>query len=114
MIVLFVLMSIVGRCSPTPTPSSNSYSAATPYSLSHRTKSGYFAASTEADLDRVVSYSVQHDTAAIAQLVASDRAILLKGGMEVEIVERKNWGAIVKIRPRGQTLEIWTVMEAVD
>ena len=77
------------------------------------TVSGYFASPSQELLEKAVSYAAQNDTAALQKLMASELIIQLKGGLDVHIVDTKVFSGLVKIRPSGQTIELWTVTEAV-
>ena len=77
------------------------------------TVSGYFASTSFEDLDRAIGYLNDNDDEALAKLMAMGRVIKLKGGLQVSIIQTKLLSGAVKIRPRGQTIELWTNMEAV-
>jgi hypothetical protein len=77
------------------------------------TKSGYLAALTEEDLDTAVRYAVDHDEAALKQLVGTGAVFVLKAGLRVVLVDTHLFGGKAKIRPRGQMLEVWVPMEAI-
>jgi len=64
-------------------------------------------------LDTAISYLAANDKEAFNKLVDSGSVIGLKGGLEVQIMETKTSKGKVKIRPIGETIEVWTVSEAV-
>lgn len=77
------------------------------------TVGGNIASTSEELLSKAVSYAVAKDQAAFDTLIASGAVIWLKGGVEVQIVDTKIFSGKVKIRPIGQTLELWTLIEGV-
>jgi hypothetical protein len=77
------------------------------------TVTGYIASPSEELLDKAISYSVAKDQVALNRLIASGSVIWLKGGIKVQIVDTKIFKGKVKIRLIGETLELWTVSEAV-
>jgi hypothetical protein len=77
------------------------------------TKSGYLASPSLELLEKAISYAVQKDEAAFEKIMATGMVISLKAGLQVEIVDTKFFKGLVKIRPRGETLELWTNIEAV-
>ncbi len=77
------------------------------------TVSGYFASPSEDLLDKAISYSVADDTAAVQEILSTGAVIALKGGIRVQIVDSEFFKGKVKIRPVGDTIELWTVAEAV-
>jgi hypothetical protein len=78
------------------------------------TKSGYLAGVTEEALDKAIDYAVQKDDSALQQLISTGMVFPLKAGIPVHIVDTKFFSGKVKIRPRGSTVEVWTVMEAIQ
>ena len=81
--------------------------------LGYTTVAGYFASPSPELLDKAVQYCVDKDEAALKKLCDTGLVILLKGGMDVKITDTKIFSGMVKIRPKGQTLELWTQREAV-
>jgi hypothetical protein len=77
------------------------------------TKSGYLASPSLELLEKAISYAVQKDEAAFEKMMATGMVIQLKAGLQVEIVDTKFFKGLVKIRPRGETLELWTNIEAI-
>ena len=76
------------------------------------TKSNNFATFTEANLDRVISYSAAGDRRALQKMVEKEKtAFFLKSGVRV-YVEETSWTK-VRIRPEGETWSIWTVRDAL-
>lgn len=78
-----------------------------------KTVPGYLASTSEDLLDKAIEYAVSKDYVALQKLLDSDLVFMLKGGLEVYIVKCKFFSGKVKIRPTGETIEIWTVIEAV-
>ena len=76
------------------------------------TKDGYPAAIYKSDLEKAISYSVSKDKAAFMKLFNQGRFIILKPGIKVYIVTTSGLGK-VKIRPQGETIEFWTLSEAI-
>jgi len=77
------------------------------------TTGGKVAALTEELLDKAYGYIAADDKVAFAKLLDSGTVIILKAGLKVQIVDTKVFSGKVKIRPIGETVELWTVMEAV-
>ena len=77
------------------------------------TKSGYLASPSQEMLEKAISYVVAKDEGAFNKIMESGMVISLKAGLQVEIVDTKIFKGLVKIRPRGETLELWTNIEAV-
>ena len=77
------------------------------------TKSGYLASLSEKILDKAVDYAVAKDNIALQKLIDSKLVFLLKSNLKVYIVDTKLFSGKIKIRPVGETIEVWTVTEAV-
>ncbi len=78
------------------------------------TKSGYLASVSEKLLDKAIEYSVAKDHVALQKLINTKLVFPLKAGLNVYIVDTKIFSGKVKIRPVGQTVEVWTVSEAIQ
>jgi hypothetical protein len=79
------------------------------------TKDGYIGAVSSERLDQVMQLIASNDRAALEQLLATGWAFMLKGGLEVTVVDHEGLlGSVVKIRKRGTLAELWTVREALD
>lgn len=76
------------------------------------TKKGYFASLSERDFDNAVMYVMDGDKQAVGKMISKGRVFVLKAGVGVYIVDFVFPGK-VKIRPRGEQLEVWTFYEAV-
>ena len=50
---------------------------------------------------------------ALQKLLDAGVVIWLKEGIKVQIVD-STWTGKIKIRPKGELVEVWTVMEAVE
>jgi hypothetical protein len=78
------------------------------------TKSGYLASTSQELLEKTIAYVVDKDLVAYNKIMATGMVFSLKGGLEVEIVDNTAIAkGLVKIRPRGETVELWTNIEAV-
>jgi hypothetical protein len=54
------------------------------------------------------------DSAAFDQLLATGQVFVLKGGLEVTVVDHEGFlASVVKVRKRGTLAEIWTIREAL-
>ena len=78
------------------------------------TNAGYPASTSEQFLDKAVEYASAHDDEALQELLDTGLVFLLKGGMEVYIVDTKLFSGKVKIRLKGSTTEVWTLYEAIS
>ena len=78
------------------------------------TKSGYLASTSEELLDKAIEYAVAKDYAALQKILDTQLVFMLKGGLRVYIVDTKIFSGKVKIRPVGETFEVWTLIEAVS
>ncbi len=86
----------------------------TPKSGTTKTVDGYLASPSKEALQKAIQYAAQNDEAAVGQMVNSGQVIWLKSGLDVHIVESGGMlSGLVKIRPHGSTVELWTVSEAV-
>lgn len=81
------------------------------------TKSGYIASVSEELLDKAIGYVAVKDNAAFQKLLDTKSVFLLKGGLRVYEIERSFTGKIklgkIKVRPVGETIELWTLYEAL-
>lgn len=77
------------------------------------TNPGYLASFSEELLDKAVEYAVAKDDVAFQKLLDTKLVFPLKGGLRVYIVDTKIFSGKVKIRPVGETFELWTVIEAI-
>lgn len=75
------------------------------------TQSGYMGASSEEVLDRFTEYSIHKDYEAIQQLMNNGMIVSIPSGKEAFVV-KANFST-VKIRIKGETSELWTVIEAI-
>ncbi len=79
-----------------------------------RTKKGHYLASVSKEwLDQAISYSAANDLAALQQLIDSKKVFPLKAGILVYVEDSSLWGGWVKIRPKGSTIAVYTVREAI-
>jgi hypothetical protein len=74
---------------------------------------GYMASTSKELLQKATQYCVQKDDAALKELMDTGLVFWLKPDVEVEVMETKLFSGLVKIRPRGSTLEVWTHIEAI-
>lgn len=97
---------------------SGSSSTTTNSSSSVRTvtlKSGYIGTYSEADLDKAISILNSKDEAAYSQMILEGRVEPLKEGTQATISQCLGFACSkVKIRPMGQTTELYTVNEALS
>jgi len=77
----------------------------------YHTKAGYVVAQSKSDLSRFVGYASANDYGAMNAMLRSGRAIKMRAGLAVYI-EDSSWG-LIKIRPVGKIITVWTVREAV-
>jgi hypothetical protein len=77
------------------------------------TASGYLASTSEELLDKAISYLVDKDNVALQKILDTGLVFELKGGLSVYVVNTKMFSGKVKIRPVGETVEIWTLIEAI-
>ena len=84
-----------------------------PTATAATTTGDYLASPSKEILEKAISYCVAKDFEALQKLMDAKLVFMLKSGVEVEIVETKVFSGLVKIRPRGQTIELWTVIEGV-
>jgi len=78
----------------------------------YTTQDGYIAATSEDLLDKAISYLGAKDTVALQKLMDTQMVFVLKAGMKVYITERGIFSGKIKIRPVGETFEVWTFREA--
>ncbi len=78
---------------------------------SYITNSGYLAAYNKTSFDAVMECISNKDDECVNQLINSGQVIRLPEGMEVYLVDQTI--ATVKIRPKGSTNTLWTVIEAI-
>lgn len=83
------------------------------------TKNGTFPYTrTKEQLDEIVMYVNSKDMPALEkymnQLINSGNGGYLKPGLEVEIVDTADFASVVKIRIVGDTVQAWTIREAIQ
>lgn len=78
------------------------------------TKEGFLGALTEEYLDQAVSYSVQKDYVALQKLIDLKVVFLMKKGVKVYPVDTHIWRGTVEFRLPGETIILWTVIEALE
>ena len=76
------------------------------------TKEGYLAAATKEYYDQMMNLIAVKDYEALQTLIDAGVVISLKAGLKVQIVD-STWTGAIKIRLKGSTTTVWTVMEAV-
>ena len=77
------------------------------------TVSGYNACLTEDYFDKLGDYSADRDLEAVQKLIDAQACFSLKAGVIV-YVEEQRWNGVVEIRPKGQTVTVWTNIEAIE
>jgi len=77
---------------------------------------GYVGAATREKLDQVMELIVAGDKAAFEKLLARDPSVfIIKPGLKVTVVDTAGTlSSQVKLRPRGELVEFWTVREAIE
>ncbi len=78
------------------------------------TKSGYIASTSKELLDKAIEYIAAKDNAALQKILETKLVFVLKAGLKVYVVDTKIFSGMVKIRPVGETVEVWTLIEAVS
>jgi len=100
---------------PKPAPVKKEVKKSPSSGATRTTKGGYVASTSIDKLDKAVEYVVQGDKVAFDTFINQNTdVIILKSGIEVFITDTKILGGQVKIRPKGQTFELWTSLEAVE
>lgn len=114
-ILSILCIGVVGALFDECTGSNRSYERSYEQTNSQwkRTQRGYLASVSREAFDRSQRYLSSNDQAALSKLLASGLVFDLKSGLDVEIVEIHTLQGVVKIRPKGENLEIWTNVEAV-
>jgi hypothetical protein len=77
------------------------------------TTGGHPACRTREQLNMVVGFALQNDEAAMKKMISSGQCVQLRSGIPVYIMDSNFIGTEIKIRPKGATEGLWTVMEAV-
>ena len=75
------------------------------------TQKGYYGAYSEEVLDEFTEYSIHKDYEAVQQLMNNGMIISIPPAREAFVV-KANFST-VKIRLKGETTELWTVIEAI-
>lgn len=78
------------------------------------TKPNYLASTSKDALSKAIEYSVVQDYVALQEVIDSGLIFSLNAGIEVYVVERGFFSGLIKIRPVGHTVEVWTLIEAVS
>ena len=86
-------------------PSSSVLAQASKYT----TVEGGFACSYLSDFDKLVSYKAVNDKEAAMLLIKNGRCLVLKGGVEVQIMDKNETGRVVKIRVIGTEVNVLTL-----
>ena len=78
------------------------------------TVKGYWASTSKAKIEKLIDLlaSGDYDAADLYTKLNPD-VFMLKAGLKVHLVDSTWLGSLVKIRPNGQLIEIWTVKEAI-
>jgi hypothetical protein len=77
------------------------------------TKPGWFATLTYEDLRLVYQMVDKKDYSALARMQAEKRAVIMRGGVPVDVVDIGLTGWVT-FRVRGETITLWTVREALE
>lgn len=81
------------------------------------TKGGYIACLTYNDFDTAIDALVKKHTAAFDRLIERKRCLLMKPGLPVSIIESNAPLGVEHIRvflPSGDTINVWTAIEAIE
>lgn len=85
------------------------------YSEPQITCDGYPITTSQAHLDKLVDFAASGDKEAWVQYVRENPGVqMLEGGQKVYVEETEDLGSIIKIRPKGETIGVWTVREAIQ
>lgn len=76
------------------------------------TKQGFPAAMSKKTLSKFIDVW-NADKAAGQQMINSGEVITLRGGINVFLMRAEIISGFVRIRPKGTTLEIWTLSKAI-
>jgi hypothetical protein len=79
--------------------------------LLYFTKKNWAGCFTQEELSKILDYQRAGDTAAIQRLLDLKRCFLVKEDLPVYVVETGL--RIIKIRPKGHTLELYMLREAL-
>ncbi len=99
---------------PRPKPVPKPRPAPKPAVRGYVTVKGYWASTSKAKLEKLIDLlaSGDYDAADLYTKLNPD-VFMLKGGLKVHLVDSTWLGSLVKIRPHGQLIEVWTVKEAI-
>ncbi len=78
----------------------------------YRTKDGYIGCLSRADFSEQTSILVSGDRVAWARFIQNSSCVFLRAGVEVYMENARGLG-VIKIRPRGSTVWIYTNTEAI-
>jgi len=78
------------------------------------TNGGYIASISLENVKKASKYVTQGDKEAFDRMIITDQVFILKDNVPVYIDDTKLFSGLVKIRPKGQTTSVWTVIEAVN
>lgn len=95
------------RFTPLALPASN------PAGFMH-VKEGYLASDDPAVLRKAISLVRDNDLAALQKLIDTKTVAPLKAGLLVKKLDDDDLPGLVKIRPKGEIIELWTVADALE
>lgn len=78
------------------------------------TKGGYIASISENYLKTAMTYAAQGDEVAFNKMERQRKIFVMKEGIRVYISDTKFFSGIVKIRVEGDTIEVWTLIDAIE
>ena len=81
--------------------------------MEYTLKRGYLVAMTKDLLKHGMEIYLSGDTAAFNHLLKTNPYIFVSGGGTKVYLEETTWTMYVRIRPAGQTMSVWTIMEAI-
>ena len=79
----------------------------------HYTVGGHIACTNESAFKEGMGYAVTNDEKAFQKMMQAGLCIILKKGIEVNIIKVKMFKGVVVIRPVGDRINLWTPREAI-
>lgn len=82
----------------------------------YKTVENYFACSSKSDMIKISNYSRVSDEQAARSLVENGRCIILKGGVDVQVMSSYTEEGMeyVEIRPFGTEITVWTFRKGIE
>jgi hypothetical protein len=95
------------------TPQEESAKSSQPSNIRYIDGSSRVGCNTEVDLDKAIQFAHDQDRAALWHLMYFDHACFPLDEGDIVYIENSTWSGKVKIRPRGSSQEIWTLLNAL-